>query len=66
MISIDEDKVIQKASDSNNEIDIIDVINITNLGSIKISFQSRSKIAKFINLVQQKELKINVLTLELG
>lgn len=49
--STNKDKVTNKAGDDNNKVDKVDIINITNLKSVKISSQSLFRIAKSINLV---------------
>lgn len=43
---ITEDRVIKRVGDNDNKVDKIDIINTTNIWSVKINSQSQSKTAK--------------------
>lgn len=61
MVFTSKGKVIYEIDNSESGIDEIDIIDVINLRSVKISSQSRFKTAKSINLVYLKEYKIGFL-----
>lgn len=56
MITTSEDTTIKSVYNGNSEVDEVDNIDITNIWSIKINFQSKTTKSK--NIVYTKKLKI--------